>query len=149
MLGYVSLAIGLCTIAVTLVFAMTWLYLNDDIINSSSLREEINSTVRRVIINIGIFVIPMTAYFLDPRKRFVNNDEPYAFVWSACYVVSLLFLMAGLTSLIRDASTKRKQASIDLGDKRRFFCFGRGYTSGAYNTRARNAKNPPIRRSGG
>jgi cytochrome bd-type quinol oxidase subunit 2 len=108
MLGYVSLAIGLCTIYVILVFVITWLYVNDEIRNSSSLREEFNSTVRRVIINIGIFVIPVTAYFLDARKRFVNDAEPYAFVWSACYVVSLLFLLAGLTSLIRDAKREKK-----------------------------------------
>jgi cytochrome bd-type quinol oxidase subunit 2 len=108
MLGYVSLAIGLCTIAVTLVFVITWLYLHDEITNSSSLQEEFHSTVRRMIVSIGIFAIPVVVYFLDARKRFVNDAEPYAFVWSACYVVSLLFLMAGLSSLIRDATRERK-----------------------------------------
>jgi len=47
-------------------------------------------------------------YFLAARKRFVNNDEPYAFVWGASYVVSLLFLAAGLTTLIRDANRERR-----------------------------------------
>jgi cytochrome bd-type quinol oxidase subunit 2 len=108
MIGYVSLAIGLCTIAVTLVFVITWLYLHDGIGNSSSLQKEFHSTVRRVIVAIGIFVIPAAVYLLDARKRFVNDTEPYAFVWSACYVVSLLFLMAGLTSLIRDAKREKK-----------------------------------------
>jgi cytochrome bd-type quinol oxidase subunit 2 len=108
MLGYVSLAIGLCTIAVTLVFVITWLYLHDEIRSSSSLQEEFHSTVRRVIVNIGMFAIPVVVYFVDARKRFVNDAEPYAFVWSACYVVSLLFLAAGLTTLVRDAKREKK-----------------------------------------
>jgi hypothetical protein len=64
MLGYVSLAIGLCTIAVTLVFVITWLYMHDEIRNSSSLQEELHSTDRRVIASIGIFAIPVVVYFL-------------------------------------------------------------------------------------
>jgi|SRR5438045_3749997 hypothetical protein len=108
MLGYASFAIGLCTIAATLVFVITWLYLNDEIRNSSSLQGEFHSTARRIIVTIGIFVIPVVVYFFDARKRFVNDAEPYAFVWGACYVVSLLFLAAGLTTLIRDANRERK-----------------------------------------
>src|SRR3954452_23902580 len=108
MLGYVSLSIGLCTIVVTSVFIITSLYLHDEIRNSLSLQEEFHSTVRRVIVNIGIFAIPVVVYFLDARQRFVNDDEPYAFVWAACYVVSLLFLAASLTTLIRDANRERK-----------------------------------------
>jgi len=108
MLGYVSLAIGLCTIAVTLVFVITWLYLHGEIQNSQSLQEEFHSAARRMIASIGIFTIPVVVYFLAARKRFVNNDEPYAFVWGACYVVSLLFLAASLTTLIRDANRERR-----------------------------------------
>jgi cytochrome bd-type quinol oxidase subunit 2 len=108
MLGYVSLAIGLCTIAVTLVFVIIWLYLHDEIRNSSSLQEELHSTGRRMTVSIGIFAIPVVVYFLDSRKRLVNDAEVYAFVWSACYVVSLLYLAAGLTILIRDAKREKK-----------------------------------------
>ena len=108
MLGYVSLAIGLCTISVTLVFVITWLYLHDEIRNSSSLQEELHSTGRWMTVSIGIFAIPVVVYFLDSRKRFVNDAEVYAFVWSACYVVSLLYLAAGLTILIRDAKREKK-----------------------------------------
>jgi hypothetical protein len=50
----------------------------------------------------------VVVYFLDARKRFVNDVEPYAFVWVAGYVVSLLFLAAGLTVLIRDAKREKK-----------------------------------------
>ena len=84
MLGYVSLAIGLCTIAATLVFVITWLYMHDEIRNSSSLQEELHSTGRRVIVSIGIFAIPVIVYFVDSRKRFLDDAEPYAFVWSVC-----------------------------------------------------------------
>ena len=61
-----------------------------------------------MIVSIGIFAIPVVVYFLDSRKQLVNDAELYAFVWSACYVVSLLFLMAGLTGLIRDAKREKK-----------------------------------------
>ena len=108
MLGYVSLAIGLCTIAVSLVFLLTWVYLYDEIRNSSSLQQEFRSTVRRIIVTIGIFAIPVVAYSLDARKQFVNEAEPYALVWGACYLVSLLFLAADLTILIRDAKREKK-----------------------------------------
>ena len=108
MLGYVSLAIGLCTIAVTLVFVITWLYLHDEITNSSSLQEEFHSTVRRMIVSIGIFAIPVVLYFLNPKNQSVNKAEPYAFVWVACCVGSLLFLAAGLIILIRDAKREKK-----------------------------------------
>src|SRR5690242_16095475 len=108
MLEYVSLAIGLCTIAVTLVFVITWLYLHEEIQNSQSLQEEFHSTARRMTVSVGIFAIPVVVHFLDAGKRFVNDAEPYAFVWGAGYVVSLLFLAAGLTTLLRDANRERK-----------------------------------------
>jgi len=108
MLGYVSLAIGLCTIAVSLVFLLTWVYLYDEIRNSSSLQQEFHSTVRWIIVTIGIFAIPVVVYYLDARKQVVNATEPYAFVWGACYLVSLLFLAADLTILIRDAKREKK-----------------------------------------
>jgi len=108
MLGYVSLVIGLCTIAVTLVFVITWLNLHDEIRNSSSLQEEFHSTVRRMTINIGIFAIPIVVYFFDAGKQSLSNADPYAFVWAACYAVSLLFLAAGVTILIRDAKREKK-----------------------------------------
>ena len=79
MLGYVSLAIGLCTIAVTLVFVITWLYLHGEIQNSQSLQEEFHSAARRMIASIGIFTIPVVVYFLAARKRFVNNDRALCF----------------------------------------------------------------------
>ena len=108
MLRYVSLALGICTIAAALVFGITWLYIHDEIRNSSSLHEEFHSTVRRMIVTVGIFAVPLVVYFLSPRKQSLNDGEPYALVWIGCYLVSLLFLATGLTVLLRDAKRKKK-----------------------------------------
>ena len=120
MLGYLSirnvfLAIGLCTVAAAFVCGMTWLYLYDKIRDSTALQEEFYSTVRRMIITVGIFVIPVVIYVLDARRRPLNNVEPYAFAWVGCYVVSLLFLAAGLTTFMRDSRHEKKTG---LSDKR-------------------------------
>ena len=108
MLAYMSVAITLCSITVCLVFGLTWAYLGHEIRHSSLLQDEFATAVRRFIATIGIFVIPVGAYFLDGTKQYANNAEPFAFVWGACYAVSLLMLGAGLTTLIRDANRERK-----------------------------------------
>jgi len=108
MLRYVSFALGICTIAATVVLGITRLYLHDEIRNSSSLHEEFHSTIRRMIVTAGIFAIPLVAYFLSPRKQSLNDGEPYALIWIGCYFVSLLFLATGLSILIRDAKRERK-----------------------------------------
>jgi cytochrome bd-type quinol oxidase subunit 2 len=107
MLAYVSIVIALCSITVCLVFVLTWAYLGHEIKHSSVLQEEFQTTVRRLIGNIGLFTIPVAVYLLDGRQS-ANNAEPFAFAWGACYVVSLLMLAAGLTTLIRDANRERK-----------------------------------------
>jgi hypothetical protein len=107
MLAYVSIVIALCSITVCLIFVLTWAYLGDEIRHSSLLQEEFQTTVRRMIGNIGLFAIPVAVYLLD-GKQSANNAEPFAFAWSACYVVSLLMLAAGLIPLIRDANRERK-----------------------------------------
>jgi ABC-type arginine transport system permease subunit len=107
MLAYISIGIALCSITVCLVFGLTWAYLCHEIRHSSLLQEEFQTTVRRLIGNIGLFAIPVAVYLLD-GKQSANNAEPFAFVWGACYVVSLSMLAAGLTTLIRDANRERK-----------------------------------------
>jgi hypothetical protein len=107
MLAHVSIVIALCCAAVCLVFVLTWAYLGHEIRHSSLLQEEFQTTVRRLIGNIGLFAIPVAVYLLD-GKQSGNNAEPFAFAWGACYVVSLLMLGAGLTTLIRDANRERK-----------------------------------------
>ena len=106
----VSLALCLCNVVAAFVFGSTGLYLYDAVRRSTALQQEFYSTVRRMIVTIGIFVIPVV-YFLDARKRPLNNVEPYAFVWVGCYVVSLLFFVAGLAAFIRDAKREKKTGS--------------------------------------
>jgi hypothetical protein len=107
MLAYVSIGIALCSIAVCLVFVLTWAYVGHEIRHSSLLQEEFRATVRRLIGSIGLFSIPVATYLLD-GKQSANNTEPFAFAWGACYVVSLLMLAAALIPLIRDANRERK-----------------------------------------
>jgi hypothetical protein len=110
MLAYVSIAIALCSITAFLVFVITWAYLGHEIRHSSLLQEEFRTTVRRLIGSIGLFAIPVAVYLLD-GKQSANNAEPVSFAWGACYIVSLLMLAAGLTTLIRDANRERKTGS--------------------------------------
>ena len=107
MLVYISIGIAACNIVVALVFVLTWVYLSDEIRHSSLLQEEFRTAVRRLIVNIGIFAIPVAVYLLE-AKQSQNNAEPYAIVWGVCYVVSLLILFPSLATLIRDANRERK-----------------------------------------
>ena len=108
MLAYISIAITLCSITVCLVFGLTWAYLGHEIRHSSLLQDQFGTAVRRLIATIGIFVIPVGAYFLDGTKQHANNAEPFAFAWGACYVVSLLILVRSLIALMRDANYERR-----------------------------------------
>ena len=107
MLAYISIGIAACNIVVALVFVLTWVYLSDEIRHSSLLQEEFRTAVRRLIVSIGIFAIPVAVYLLE-AKQSQNNAEPYAIVWGVYYVVSLLILLPSLATLIRDANRERK-----------------------------------------
>jgi hypothetical protein len=107
MLPHITIGIALCNIVADLVFGLACLYLYDVIRHSSLLQDEFRTVVRRLIGSIGLFVIPAAVYLLDIEKS-ANKAEPYAFVWGACYVISLLLLAAGLITLIRDANRERK-----------------------------------------
>ena len=107
MLAYISIGIAVCNIVVGLVFGLTWVYLSDEIRHSSLLQEEFRTAVRRLIVSIGIFAIPVAVYLLE-AKQSQNNAEPYAIVWGVYYVVSLLILLPSLATLIRDANRERK-----------------------------------------
>jgi hypothetical protein len=107
MLAYIAIGIAACNIVVGLVFVLTWVYLSDEIRHSSLLQEEFRTAVRRLIVSIGIFAIPVAVYLLE-AKQSQNNAEPYAIVWGVCYVVSLLILLPSLATLIRDANRERK-----------------------------------------
>src|SRR5215831_15014239 len=101
MLAYLSLAIGLSVTAVIFVFVVTWG-------RHTQLQEEFHSTIRRLIVSIGVAVIPVVVYLIETKGHPAYNAELYAFVWGACYVVTLLFLARGLITLIRDATREKK-----------------------------------------
>ena len=108
MLRYVSLAIGLSGIAVIFTFVVTWGYLYDEIRHTAQLREEFHSTIRRLIVSVGVAVIPVVIYLIETRGQPAHNAELYAFVWVVCYVVTLLVLAQGFIVLIRDAKREKK-----------------------------------------
>src|SRR5215471_11242879 len=115
MLAYVSLAIGLSVITVIFAFVVTWSYLYDEIRYTAQLREEFHSTIRRLIVSIGVAVIPVVVYLIETKRRPTYNAELYAFVWVACYVVTLLCLTWGLITLMQNA--RRRRDSTNFGDK--------------------------------
>src|SRR5215471_6744362 len=96
MLAYVSLAIGLSVITVIFASVVTWSYLHDEIRHTAQLRREIYSKIRRLNVNIGVAVITVVVYLIETKRGPAYNAELYAFVWVACYVVTLLFLAWGL-----------------------------------------------------
>ena len=108
MLGYVAVALGIISIAVTLIFLLTWIYVYNEIGRSSQLLEEFHSTARRIMVSMGVFGIPVVAYLLDKKHSSAANVEPYAFVWIACYAVTLIFVAPSLILLIRDAKRERR-----------------------------------------
>ena len=108
MLAYVSLAIGLSVVTLIFVFAVTWGYLYAEIKRAAQLREEFHSTIRRLIVSIGVAVIPVVVYFIETKGQPTYNAELCAFVWVASYVVTLLFLAQGFIILIRDAKREKK-----------------------------------------
>jgi len=107
MLAYISIGIAACNIAVSLILGLTWIYLSHEIRHSSLLQEEFRTAVRRLIVSIGIFAIPVAVYLLE-AKQSQNTAESYAIAWGACYVVSLLILLPSLATLMRDANRERK-----------------------------------------
>ena len=108
MLRYVSLTIDLSVFVVILAFFGTWGYLYEEIRHAAQLREEFYSTVRRLIVSIGVAVIPVIVYLIESKGQAAYNGQLYAFIWVACYVVTLLVLAWGLITLIRDAKREKK-----------------------------------------
>ena len=108
MLGYVAVALGIIAIAVTLIFLLTWIYVYNEIRHSSQLLEEFHSAARRIMVSMGVFAIPVVAYLLDKKHSSAANVEFYAFVWIACYAVTLIILAPSLIVLIRDAKRDRR-----------------------------------------
>ena len=101
MLAYISTGIGVCNIVLGLVFGLIWVNLHDRTTNSIALQEEFRKAVRRIVVSTGLFGVPIIVYSLSSIKKFPNEAEPYALGWQVSCVVSLLILVASLTTLLR------------------------------------------------
>src|SRR5690348_14025636 len=77
MLAYISIGIAACNIAVSLVLGLTWIYLSHEIRHSSLLQEEFRTAVRRLIVSIGIFAIPVAVYLLEAKQSQNTADLCY------------------------------------------------------------------------
>ena len=108
MLAYISIGIGLCNAAAAFVVLLTWIELHDNIKNSLTLQNGLQAVVRRLIVSVGLFGIPILAYLLEDHKQSAKIPESYALAWSAACALSLLFLIEGLIALIRHANREKK-----------------------------------------
>jgi len=108
MLAYISVGMGLCNIVVLLVFGLTWIELHGDIKANAILQEDFQAAVRRLVISVGLFVIPVLAYLFEGTKQSAKVVEPYALAWGAAYALSLLILIARIVTLTRDAKREKK-----------------------------------------
>src|SRR5215469_6733788 len=108
MLAYISLGIGLCNILVGFVFFLTWIELHEHIKNSPTLQEDFQAAVRRLMISIGFFGLPILEYLFAGNKQSAKIPESYALAWGAGCALSLLILIEGLITLMRHTNRERK-----------------------------------------
>ena len=111
MLAYVSLGIGLCNILVGFVFFLTWVELHERIKNSPTLQEDFQAAVRRLMISVGFFGIPILEYLFAGNKQSAKSLEGYALAWGVGCALSLLILIEGLIILIRHNNRENKMSS--------------------------------------
>jgi len=104
MLAYISLGIGLCNIPVGFIFFLTWVELRERIKNSPTLQEDFQATVRRLMISVGFFGLPILEYLFAGNKRSTKIPDVYVLAWAIGCALSLLILIEGLVTLIRHAN---------------------------------------------
>ena len=111
MLAYISLGIGLCNILVGFVLFLTWVELRKRIKNSPILQEDFQAAVRRLMISVGFFGLPILEYLFAGNKRSAKIPEAYALAWGIGCALSLLILIEGLITLIRHTNRETKIGS--------------------------------------
>ena len=107
MLAYLSLGIGLCNIVAGFVFLLIWIELK----NSLTLQNDLQAVMRRLIVSVGLFGIPILAYLFEDNKQSAKIPESYALAWGAACDLSLLALIERLITLIRHATREKKTSS--------------------------------------
>jgi hypothetical protein len=108
MLAYISLGIGLCNILAGFVFSLTWVELHHDIKNSPILQEDFQAAMRRFMISVGFFGMPILEYLLVGNKQSARIPESNALAWGVGCALSLLILIEGMITLIRHANRETK-----------------------------------------
>ena len=111
MLAYISLGIGLCNILVGFVLFLIWVELRERLKNSPILREDFQTAVRRLMISVGFFGLPILEYLFAGNKRSAKIPEAYALAWAIGCALSLLILIEGLITLIRHTNRETKIGS--------------------------------------
>ena len=111
MLVYILLGIGFCNMFAGFVTLLTWIELHSHIKNSLTLQNGLQAVVRRLIVSVGLFGIPILAYLFEDHKKSGKIPESYAFAWGAACALSLLILIEGLITLIRHANREMKTSS--------------------------------------
>ena len=87
MLAYISLAIGLCNILAVVVFFLAWVELHERIKNSLRLQEDFQAAVRRLMISVGFFGLPILEYLFAGNKRSAKVPEAATMVASYASLV--------------------------------------------------------------
>src|SRR5215831_8779391 len=101
MLAYISVGIGVCNLALGLVFGLIWIDLNSHAKNGVELHEAFRKAARRLIGSIGLFIIPLISYFLSGVKRLPQVTEVYISLWEALCAVGLIMLVSSLIGILR------------------------------------------------
>ena len=111
MLAYASLGLGLCNMVAGIVFFLAWVELHERSKNSPTLQEDFQAAVRRLMISVGFFGLPILEYFFVGNKRSAKIPEAYALAWGIGCALSLLILIEGLITLIRHTNRETKIGS--------------------------------------
>ena len=111
MLAYLSLGIGLCNIVAGFVFLLAGIELHDHIKNNLTLQNRLQAVMRKLIVSVGLFGIPILVYLFEDNKQSAKIPESYALAWGAACALSLLVLIEGLITLIRHANREMKTSS--------------------------------------
>ena len=111
MIVYISLGIGCCNVVAGFVFLLTWIELHGHTKNSLTLQNSLQAVVRRLIVSVGLFGIPILSYLFEYHNKSAKIPESYAIAWGAACALSLLILIEGLITLIRHARREMKTSS--------------------------------------
>ena len=108
MITYILIGIGLFNVVAVYGLILIRIELRGHIKNSLTLQNALRAAVRRLIVSLGLFGVPILVYLFEGNKRFATTmPASYALAWGAACVVSLMILIGGLITLIRHANREK------------------------------------------